>query len=65
MKIPRERYNGNTLRRYRFRNGAILAVNGRDCFCLPAFCNQISIPISRAEAAKALRGARYILKETP
>lgn len=53
MKV--QRLNDNTLRRYRFRNGAILVVRSdRQTFGIPAWCTHISTPVTRKEAATAL-----------
>ena len=54
-----DRYNSNTLRRYHLGNGTIVVVGtDRKAKVLPAFCNHISAPVDRSEAATAIMAAR-------
>jgi hypothetical protein len=59
--IQIQRWNGGTLRRYRFPNGArLVTFTGRDRLpaVIPAWCGHISTPVSRPVAAEALRNLR-------
>lgn len=60
MKI--ERWNGNSLRRYHLKSGAIIVVNGRGADkktrFIPAWSRHVSVPVTNAEAVTFLKGMR-------
>lgn len=59
-----DRYNSNTLRRYHIPGGAIIVVRSHDrtTAVLPAWCNHISAPCTRSEAASYILAARASLR---
>lgn len=62
MSVRVDRWNAGRLRRYHLASGAVAVVlrhaGVRRCAVLPAWCNHISVPVTPAALAAALREAR-------